>query len=205
MAVELGLEREHEVKRDALASLRVRKDARNLPEVGLLLAGRGAQRLRLDLAHSLGQDPEAAPPEDLAGVVAGLLDVPGALDEHVGDREGRIAGQRGIVAPGADPLGPDPAWDVDEDAAAVALAIDVAGAVEHLLEVGQRQLDRRPARRRVLDARRRNARTVRNLRRKPSPVSGQRRRTSREAGQTHLPGSAPSSSGRATGTREREV
>ena len=66
------------------------------------------------------------------------------------DRERRVVDERRVVAAGAHLLGPDPARDVDQQAAAVALAVDVAGAVEHLLQVGERQLDRLAARRRVL-------------------------------------------------------
>ena len=72
--------------------------------------------------------------EDLARVVPDLVEVGGALDEDVGDREGVVEGERGVVAARADLLGPDLARDVDQQAAAVALAVDVAGAVEHLLE-----------------------------------------------------------------------
>ena len=185
---ELGLQRDHQVEGDAIAALRVREQPGDLPEVGLLLAGGGPQRLRIDHAQALGEDPEAAATEDLAGVVASLLDVAGALDEHVGDRERGVERKRRIVAAGANLLGPDPARDVDQDAAAIALAVDVAGAVEHLLEVGERQLDRRAAGRRVLahrgvdragvavlDAGRRDAGPVRPLRREASLLFGQRR------------------------------
>src|SRR5581483_5835140 len=99
--------------------------------------------------------------------------------------------------------------DVDEDAAAVALAVDVAGAVEHLLEVRQRQLDGRAARRRVLahgrvdragiailDAGRRAAGAVRAVGRKARSA---RRAVGGRAVQFDLPSSAPSPSGRATG------
>src|SRR6185503_5818565 len=68
----------------------------------------------------------------------------------VGDRERRVERQRRVMAAGANLLGPDPAWYVDQDAAAVALAIDVSGAMEHLLEVVQRQFHGGTAGRRVL-------------------------------------------------------
>ena len=84
--------------------------------------------------------------------------------------------ERRVVAAGADLLGPDLARDVDQDPAAVALAVDVAGAVEHLLEVLERERHRLAARGRVLahggvdragvavlDARRRDARAPRQL------------------------------------------
>ena len=132
----------------------------------------------------------------------------GALDEDVGDGEGVVEGERGVVAAGADLLGPDLARDVDQQAAAVALAVDVAGAVEHLLQGGDRQLDRLVARAsRPCGPRRRS-------RRRPCP----RRWAARPAGgrplwrvaldaaaapdwasASDLPVSAPSSSGRATG------
>ena len=55
----------------------------------------------------------------------------------------------GLWPPCADLLGPDLGRDVDQQAAAVALAVDVAGAVEHLLERLERQGHRLVARRRV--------------------------------------------------------
>ena len=72
--------------------------------------------------------------EQLAGVVLDLLEVLAALDEDVGDGEGVVERQRGVVAAGAHLLGPDLARDVEQHAAAVTLAVDVAGAVEHLLQ-----------------------------------------------------------------------
>ena len=92
--------------------------------------------------------PDAA--EQLAGVVADLLERPRPLDEDVGDGERRVVDERRVVAAGADLLGPDPARDVDQHPAAVALAVDVARAVEHLLEVASASVDRLAARRRVL-------------------------------------------------------
>jgi hypothetical protein len=56
---------------------------------------------------------------------------------------------RGVAA-GADLLRPDLAGDVEQHAAAVALAIHVAGAMEHALEGGERRRDRLVARGRVL-------------------------------------------------------
>ena len=55
----------------------------------------------------LGQDPEAGAAEDLAGVVADLLEVGGSLDEDVGHREGGVERESGVVAAAADLLGPD--------------------------------------------------------------------------------------------------
>ena len=67
----------------------------------------------------------------------------GALDEDVADRERRLVQrERRVVAAGPHLLGPDPARDVDQQAAAVALAVDVAGTVQHLLEVRQGELAR---------------------------------------------------------------
>ena len=89
----------------------------------------------------------------------------------------------GLWPPTPDLLGPDPARDVDQDAAAVALAVDVPGAMEHLLEVRERELDRRPAGGRVLayrrvdrtgvailDAGRRNTWAIGSLGRKATPL-----------------------------------
>ena len=116
----------------------------------LILASRGAERLRVDGAEPLGEDAEAPAAEDLAGIVERLVHIAGALDEDMGDREGLVQGERRAVPPGADLLCPELARDVHQDAAAVALAVHAAGAVEHLLEVGKRELHRRPARRGVL-------------------------------------------------------
>ena len=150
MDAELLLELDQQVEEDAVAARGVGDEAGELPEVGLLLARGRAQRRRVDDADPLGEDAEAALAEQLAGVVLDPLAVLGALDEDVGDGEGVVEGQRGVVAAGADLLGPDLARHVEQQAAAVALAVDVAGAVEHLLQGRDRQLDRRVARRRVL-------------------------------------------------------
>src|SRR4051812_10174003 len=125
-------------------------EAGELPEVRLLLARGRAEGGGVDDADPLGEDAEAAVAEQLAGVVLDPLEVLRALDEDVGDGEGVIEGQRGVVAAGADLLGPDLARQVEQQTAAVSLAVDVAGAVEHLLQGRDRQLDRRVARRRVL-------------------------------------------------------
>ena len=75
----------------------------------------------------------------------------------------------GLWPPGPDLLGPDPARDVDQQAAAVALAVDVAGAVEHLLEVRERELARaRGSASRPCGPRRRSRR-----RRGPRPLGGE--------------------------------
>ncbi len=217
---ELLLQLDHQLVEAAIAPLRRREQAAHLPEVGLLLTGGGAERLRLDRAEPLGEDPEAGPAQQLAGVVARLLDVLGALHEHVGDREGVVARERRVVAAGADLLGPDLARDVDQDPAAVPLAVDVAGAVEHLLEVGERQGHRLAAGRGVLSHRgvdrarvevfhrgRRNPRPPRKMRRVEAcgGLAGPPRAGDGRALQLNLPGSAPSSSGRATGTRGRAL
>ena len=212
MDAELLLELDQQVEEDAVAARGVGDEAGELPEVRLLLARGRAERGRVDDADPLGEDAEAALAEQLAGVVLDLLEVLRALDEDVGDGEGVVEGQRGVVAAGADLLGPDLARDVEQQAAAVALAVDVAGAVEHLLQGRDRQLDRLVARRRVLadrgvdragvlvlDAGRRDERPVGRARASsattPSPCS------SRDWVLRHadLPVSTPSSSGRATG------
>ena len=154
MDVELFLQADHQVEEDRVAALGVGDEAGELPEDRLLLARGRAERGRVDDADPLGEDAEAAFGEQLAGVVLDLLEVLGALDEDVGDGEGVVEGERGIVAAGADLLGPDLARDVEQEAAAVSLAVDVAGAVEHLLQGGDRQLDRLVARRRVFADRR---------------------------------------------------
>ena len=203
---ELLLQLDHQLVEAAIAPLRRREQAAHLPEVGLLLTGGGAKRLRLDRAEPLGEDPEAGPAEQLAGVVARFLDVLGALHERMGDREGVVARERRVVAAGTDLLGPDLARDVDQDPAAVPLAVDVAGAVEHLLQVGERQGHRLAAGRGILAHRgvdrarvevfhrgRRNARPPRKMRRVKAfgGLAGARRAGDGKALQLNLPGSAP--------------
>ena len=212
MDAELLLESDQQVEEDAVAARCVGDEAGELPEVRLLLARRGTERGRVDGADPLGEDAEASLTEQLAGVVPHLLAILGTLDEGVGDREGGVEGQRGVVAAGPHLLGPDPARDVEQEAAAVALAVDVAGPVQHLLQRAQRQLDRLAARRRVLadrgvdragilvlDAGRRDKRPVRALGRVTDGTALTVKLTGLGIGQADLPGSAPSSSGRATG------
>jgi hypothetical protein len=67
----------------------------------------------------------------------------------VGDREGVIEGERGVVAAPAHLLRPDLRGDVDQQAAAVSLAVDVPGTVEHLLQRPERDRDRLVARGRI--------------------------------------------------------
>ncbi len=150
MDVEPLLELDQQVEEDAVAARGVGDEAGELPEVGLLLARGRAERGRVDDADPLGEDAEAAVAEQLAGVVLDPLEVLRALDEDVGDGEGIVEGQRWIVTARADLLGPDLARQVEQQPATVPLAVDVAGAVEHLLQGRDRQLDRRMARRRVL-------------------------------------------------------
>ncbi len=198
MEAELGLEVAAQVLQVAVDALLGRQQSRDLPEVGLLLARGRTERLRVDRAEPLGEDPEAGAAEQLAGVVERPLEVGGALDEQVRDRERRLVDERRVVAARSHLLGPDPPRDVDQDSAAVALAVDVAGAMQHLLEVAERQRDRLAARRGVL--------ADRGVDRTGVVVVDRRRRDQRAPGQVRgvaiqldLPGSAPSSSGRATG------
>ena len=72
-----------------------------------------------------------------------VLDVGCGLGHDAEAILAEIGGKGRVVAAGADLLGPDLARDVDQDAAAVAFAVDVAGAVQHLLERDERALDRR--------------------------------------------------------------
>ena len=218
MEAELGLELDIRSKVSGRAASASGEQPGDLPEVRLLLARGRPERLRVDHPEALGEDAEAAAAEDLARVVASALDVGGALDEDVRDRERGVERERRVVASGADLLGPDPARDVHQEAAAVALAVDVPGAVEHLLEVRERQLDRLAARRRVLahrgvdragvavlDRGRRDAGPVRALGRVAVRRVGARRWRAEELSNLDLPGSAPSSSGRATGTSGRRI
>ena len=211
MDVEPLLELDQQVEEDAVAARGVGDEAGELPEVRLLLARGRAERGRVDDADPLGEDAEAALAEQLAGVVLDPLEVLRALDEDVGDGEGVVEGQRGVVAAGADLLGPDLARQVEQQAAAVPLAVDVAGAVEHLLQGRDRQLDRRVAGRRVLadggvdrtgilvlDAGRRDKRPVGTLWRVADGALAVKL-TGLGIGHADLPVSTPSSSGRATG------
>ena len=100
-----------------------------------------ASRRRRSARRGCGSRPGRAARGRRAGPCSQVL---GALDEDVGDGEGVVEGERGVVAAGANLLGPDLARDVDQQAAAVTLAVDVAGAVEHLLQRRDRQ--RRSAR-----------------------------------------------------------
>ena len=219
MDAEPALQLEQQLEDDGVAVLGVGDEAGDLPEDGLLLTRGRAERGRVDLAAALGEDPEAALGEQLAGVVLDLLDVLGALDEEVGDGEGVVEGERRIVAADPDLLGPDLAREVEHQAAAVALAVDVAGPVEHLLQRRDRQLDRLVARRRVLahgrvdragialfDARRRDQRLVRPVPRVTlDSVGALDWGVGLTTGHIYLPGSAPSSSGRATGLRAPRI
>ncbi len=212
MDAELALELDQQVEEDAVAARGVGDQAGDLPEMRLLLARGRAERGRVDGADPLGEDAEAALTEQLAGVVLDLLQILRAFDEDVGDGEGVVEGQRGIVAAGADLLGPDLARDVEQEAAAVPLAIDVAGAVEHLLQRRDRAFDRFVARRRVLahrgvdrtgvlvlDAGRRDEWPVGTLWRVADGAALAVKLTGLGIRHLDLPVSAPSSSGRATG------
>ena len=145
--VQLLLQRHGQLEAEA----RLAGQAADLPEDRLLLAGRGAEGGRVHHVLALGQhaQPEAA--HDVAGPRLRLLGVAAlARDEDVADHELRVERQVRGVSAGADLLGPDLARDVQQHAAAVTLAVDVTGAVEHLLERGERGGDRLVARGRVL-------------------------------------------------------
>ena len=147
-----------------------------------------------------------------------LLVVGRARDEDVRDREGRVERQPRRVAAAADLLLPQQARDVDHDAAAVALAVHVAGAVQHLLKGDEALLDHvmgglavaahgrvQRAGVLVLDRLRAAARAVRLGGHVATGVRANgaarvlRAQLRRMSAQFILPGSAPSPSGRATG------
>ena len=220
MDAEPALQLQQQLEDDGVAVLGVGDEAGDLPEDRLLLARGRAERGRVDLALALGEDAEAALGEQLAGVVLDLLDVLGALDEDVGDGEGVVEGERRVVAADPDLLGPDLPRQVEQQAAAVTLAVDVAGAVEHLLQRRDRQLDRFVAGRRVFahgrvdragivlfDALRRDQRLVGTVPRVMLDRLGtlDAAGVGLTTGHIYLPGSAPSSSGRATGLRVRRI
>ncbi len=149
MDAELLLEDDLQVEDGAVGAGGFGHETRELPELGLLLARGRAEGGRVDSADALGEDPEARAAQQLSGPVADLLEVLRALDEDVGDREGVVERERRVVAAPTHLLGPDLGRDVDQQAAAVALAVDVAGAVEHLLQRLERERDRLVARGRV--------------------------------------------------------
>ena len=207
---ELLLQRDLQVEEGPVGVGGLGDQACELPELRLLLARRRAEGGRVDRAQPLGQDPEARLAQELAGAMANLLQVLRALDEYMGDGERIIESQRRVVPALPDLLGPDLGRDVDQQPAAVALAVDVAGAVEHLLEGLERQghglvargrvaADRRVDRTRVLvlDARRRDEGPIRALRGKALTLWGRVLQFDS--------GSAPSSSGRATGWDQRRA
>ena len=129
------------------AARRLTDQAADLPEQGFLLARLRPQRGAVDRAVALGQHAQPDPAHQLAG--APLHGGAGpARDQHVGDGERRIERQVRRVAAGAHLLGPQVARDVEHEAAAVALAVDAPGAVEHVLERAEGLVDRgvrRPA------------------------------------------------------------
>ena len=69
------------------------------------------------------------------------LEVVAARDEDVRDAECRVERERWGVPSAAHVFRPDPSWNVEHHAAAVALAVDVPGAVENLLERREGVLD----------------------------------------------------------------
>ena len=78
MKAELGLELGREREQRPVAVVGRREQAGELPEVRLLLARGRAQRLRLDRAEALGEDPQAGAGEQLASVVQRTVDVRGS-------------------------------------------------------------------------------------------------------------------------------
>ncbi len=142
MDAELLLEDDLQVEDGAVGARGLRHETRELPELGLLLARGRAEGGRVDSAEALGEDPEARAAEQLSGPMANLLEILRPFDEDVGDREGVIQRERRVVSALTDLLGPDPGRDVDQEAAAVPLAVDIAGAVEHLLQRLEREGDR---------------------------------------------------------------
>jgi hypothetical protein len=94
-----------------------------------------------DPVLALSQHAQPVAVEDLACPLLDLLEVGRPRDEHVRDSERRIERQTGSVSAGADLLLPDHPGNVDHRAAPVAFAVDVAGAVQHLLQGHEPLLD----------------------------------------------------------------
>src|SRR5262249_24543692 len=136
--VELLLERDDDLE----AELGLADQAADLPEDRLLLARGRTERRGVDRALALGEQAQAKAAHHLPGALLALVGRSRAWQEDVADREQRVERQVRGVAAGADLLPPDLARDVEQHAAAVALAVDVAGAVKHLLERGERRGDR---------------------------------------------------------------
>ncbi len=139
--VERALDLDRDVEQNPVAALGVGDEHPDLPEVRLLLARGRAERRARDPVLALGQHPQAVAVQDLAGALLDLPEVGRPRHEHVRDGEGRVEREARRVAAGADLLLPDQARDVDHRPAAVALAVDVPGAVEHLLKGDEALLD----------------------------------------------------------------
>ena len=147
---ELAFELDHQLEQDPVAPGRVGDQPADLPEVRLLLARGRSKRRRVDGAEALGQDPESAATKDLPGTMKQLLDVLRSIGIHVSNREGGLTGQRRVVTSRSNLLGPNQARDINEEAAAVSLAVNAPRSVEHLLQRAERDSDRLETGRRVL-------------------------------------------------------
>jgi hypothetical protein len=147
---ELAFELDHQLEQDPVAPGRVGDQPAHLPEVRLLLARGCSECRRVDGAEALGQDPESAATEDLAGAMKQLLDVLRPIGVYVSNREGGLTGQRRVVTSRSNLLSPNQARDINEETAAVSFAVDAPGSVEHLLQRAERDSDRLETGRRVL-------------------------------------------------------
>jgi hypothetical protein len=112
----------------------------DLPEQRFLLARVRAERGAVDGVVALGEHAQPDPAHQLAGA---LLDVDRRpRNEEMRDGERRLQRQVWCVALGAHLLRPQLARDVDRQAAAVALPVDAAGAVDHPLQRVEGRSDR---------------------------------------------------------------
>ncbi len=123
---EAPLQLDQQVEEDLVAARGVGDEAGDLPEVRLLLARGRAERGESTAPIRSARMRKPPWPSSSRASCWIALEILGALDEDVGDGEGVVEGQRGVVTAEPNLLGPDPARNVDEEAAAVALAVDVA-------------------------------------------------------------------------------
>ncbi len=131
-----------EPDRELEAGSRLLDQAAQLPEDRLLLARPRPERGGVDHVLPLGEYPQPEPAHQAARALLRGRGIPAPRNEHVRHREARVERQVRRVTPGPNRLGPDLARDVDQQAAAVALAVEVPGPMKHLLEGDEGGLDR---------------------------------------------------------------
>jgi hypothetical protein len=117
----------------------------DLPEDRRGLGGARAERAAVDQALAAPHDREPEAVEhlcDARGALGGLLR---GVEEDVRDREPRVVDDRSVEALRLEPPPPGRAGQVDQHPAAVTLAIDAPGTVDHHLQRCQGALQHLPA------------------------------------------------------------